>query len=275
LTLLQYSGTGPTQIQLTASGTGFEPGVYRALITIQAPNAVPQTLTVPVMFVNGGASGATISWAANAVSFRPTVSPGQILAVGGTQLSNSVEQAATLPLPYVQDGVTATVNGIAAPLYYTSPGQLNVQVPYEAGAGPAVLGINNNGQIAGYQLQITPAAPAIVIDGAGNVFPSNAVPAGQTAVMYMTGDGDVTPSLATGATPFATTTLSGLPRPRLPVTVTVGGVQTFLQFVGIVPGVVGLTQVNFTIPAAVPPGTQPVVVTVGGVASPAANITVQ
>ena len=275
LTLSQYSGTGPAQIQLTASGTGFEPGVYRALITIQAANAVPQTVTVPVMFVNPGASGSTISWAANAVSFRPTVSPGQILAVGGTQLSNSVEQSSTLPLPFVQDGVRATVNGIAAPLYYTSPGQLNVQVPYEAGAGPAVLGINNNGQIAGYQLQITPSAPAIVTDGTGNVFPSSAVPAGQTAVMYMTGDGDVMPLLATGATPFATPSLNFLPRPRLPVTVTVGGVQTFLQFVGIVPGVVGLTQVNFTIPAVVPPGAQPVVVTVGGVASPAANITVQ
>ncbi len=274
LTLSQYSGTGPAQIQLTASGVGFEPGVYRALITIQSASAVPQFVTVPVMFVYGSAGSSLISWAANAVSYKTTVSPGQILAVGGTQLSNSVNQASTLPLPFRQEGVSATVNGLAAPLYYTSPAQLNVQVPYEAGIGPAVLGVNNNGQIAGYQLQITPSAPAIVTDGSGGVVPSNTVTAGQSAVLYMTGDGDVTPALATGATPVATA-LTALPKPRLPVTVTVGGVQTFLQFVGIVPGVVGLTQVNFTVPASVPAGVQPVVVTVGGIASPAANITVQ
>jgi uncharacterized protein (TIGR03437 family) len=279
LTLSQYSGTGPAQITLTASGVGFEPGVYRALITFQSPNAMPQTLTVPVMFVWGPSSNASgitsISWAANAVSYKTTVSPGQVLAVGGARLSNSVQQPSSLPLPYVADGVSATVNGIAAPLYYTSPTQLNIQVPYEAGAGPAVLGVYNNGLVAGYQMQITPSAPAIATDASGNIVPSAAAAQGGIAAMYMTGDGDVTPALPTGASPAAGTPLLNLPHPRLPVSVSVGGTQAFLQFVGITPGVVGLTQVNFVVPKSVPAGLQPVIVTVGGVSSAPAYLMVQ
>jgi uncharacterized protein (TIGR03437 family) len=275
LSLSQYSGTGPAQIKLTASGAGFEAGVYRALIAFESSNAVPQVVTVPVMFIYGVSAGASISGAANGLSFKPTVSPGQILAVTGSQLSNSTLQPASLPLPFEMDGVAATVNGLAAPLYYTSPGQLNIQVPYEAGSGPGVVGINNHGQIAGFPVQITASAPAIVTDAAGSVYPTSTVAQGQTAVLYMTGDGDVTQGLPTGATPAKGTAAGSLPRPRLPVTVTVGGVQAFLQFIGIVPGTVGVTQVNFTVPASVPPGVQPVRVTVGSVISPAANITVQ
>jgi uncharacterized protein (TIGR03437 family) len=278
LVLSQYSGTGPATVTLSATGTGFAPGVYRALLAIQSPNAV-QPVIVPVMFVLGpssGTSGVTsISWAANAVSFKTTATPGQMLAVSGTQLSNSMQQPSSVPLPYSADGVSATINGIDAPLYYTSPTQLNIQVPYEVGSGPAVLGVYNNGLVAGYQLQITPSGPAIVADSKGNVLPAATVTPGKTTTLYMTGDGDVTASLATGTSPFTGTPVSSLPRPLLPVTVTVGGVQAFQQFVGLIPGVVGLTQINFIIPSGVTSGLQPVVVTVGGVSSAPAYVTVQ
>jgi len=59
------------------------------------------------------------------------------------------------------------------------------------------------------------------------------------------------------------------------VSVTVGGIQAFVRFVGITPGVAGVTQLNFTVPDSVPPGTQPVVVSVGGVNSPPVNLQVQ
>ncbi len=122
---------------------------------------------------------------------------------------------------------------------------------------------------------MTAAAPALVTDTGGNVLPAINAVQGQVATMYMTGDGDVTPALATGLSPFAGTQPAKLPHPKLPVTVTVGGVQVFLQFIGIPPGVVGLTQINFIVPSSVPAGLQPVVVTVGGVASPTAYVMVQ
>jgi len=153
------------------------------------------------------------------------------MSVFGSRLANSTQQASALPLPYTLDGVSAAINGVAAPLYYTSSGQLNIQVPYEAGIGPAVLGVNNHGEISGYRFQIVPSAPAVVP-------PATPVQQGKTAVLYLTGDGDVTPALRTGSTPSSGTALASLPRPRLPLTVTVAGVQAFLQFVGITPGVV-------------------------------------
>ena len=47
-----------------------------------------------------------------------------------------------------------------------------------------------------------------------------------------------------------------------------------IVFTGVIPGSVGVTQINYVVPANAPLGTQPVVVTIGGVASPPANLTV-
>jgi uncharacterized protein (TIGR03437 family) len=274
LSLSQYSGTGPATILVRGAGAGFENGVYRALITFETSGGAQQSVTVPVMYVLGGSGQSRITGVSNAISYKPAASPGEILALFGSQLSGTVQEASTQPLPFTLGGVSATVNGIAAPLYYVSPNQLNIQVPYETGAGPAVVGVNNNGNIAGFQFQVTPTAPAIVADAAGMVVPTGTVAQGKIATLYMTGDGDVTPALVTGASPATGTPVGSLPHPLSPVTVTVGGTQAFLQFIGIVPGVVGLTQVNFVVPSSAPVGNQPVVATVGGVSSPAVNIAV-
>lgn len=273
LALSRYSGTGPGQISAQASPAGFGPGAYRAGIILQSSGAVPQYLVIPVMYTLGSSGGTSISAAGNAYSFKTVASPGMVMTIYGTQLANSLQVAGSVPLPYSLDGVSAAVNGIAAPLFYTSPGQLNIQVPYEAGAGPAVLGINNRGQIAGYQFQITPSAPGIVSDVEGGAVPAVSVRPGGIGVIYISGEGDVTPALRTGQAPTGTSA-AALPKPRLPLSLTVGGIQAFIQFAGVPQGVVGLTQINFVVPSSVPPGVQPVVVTVNGVSSPASTITV-
>jgi uncharacterized protein (TIGR03437 family) len=68
--------------------------------------------------------------------------------------------------------------------------------------------------------------------------------------------------------------VSKLPAPILPVKVTVGGVPATVSFAGIPSGLVGVSQIDFTVPAAVPPGPQPVVVTVGSVSAPAVTLTI-
>jgi uncharacterized protein (TIGR03437 family) len=55
---------------------------------------------------------------------------------------------------------------------------------------------------------------------------------------------------------------------------TIGGLPAATNFVGIPSGLVGVTQINFTVPATAPLGRQAVVVTVGNVASPPAYFTV-
>ncbi|MGO9968103.1 MAG: protease pro-enzyme activation domain-containing protein [Bryobacteraceae bacterium] len=271
LSVSQLSGTGPGQIALTASGFGFEPGVYRAMIVIQSPNAVPQFVNVPVMFVLGGGSGTSITAVADPASGRTTAAPGMLLSVFGNNLASTTQTLSGNPLPFSAGGVAVTVNGQAAPLLYVSPSQINLQIPYEVGSGPAMLGIVNNGQVAAFQFQVTPSAPAIYTDGNGNLANNPAVQAGGLATLYLNGAGDVTPALSTAYLESTNTTVT----PVLPLSVTVGGIPAIVQFEGLAPLTVGTAQVNFYVPASLASGPQPVVVTVGGVASPPVNVTVQ
>ena len=76
----------------------------------------------------------------------------------------------------------------------------------------------------------------------------------------------------TGSTPAPNTE----PKPIQPVSVTVGGiaVTTPFAYLGTPAWAIGITQLNFTVPANVSPGLQKVVVTVGGIQSAAANLTI-
>jgi uncharacterized protein (TIGR03437 family) len=272
LSASQLAGTGPAQITLTASGFGFAPGAYRAWIVFQSQNAQPQTITVPVMFVLGANPSMTISGIGGTAPGQTGFAPGMILSVYGTNLAGST--VTTTPaggyFPFSAGSVTATVNGFAAPLLYVSPTQINLQIPYEAGSGPAALGINNNGQSAGFQFQLAPSAPAVYDDGGGNLAGNPSLAAGGIATLYLNGGGEVNPLLLTG-----NVTPAGRIAPILPLTVTVGGAPALLQFAGLAPGTLGTMQVNFYVPADAKPGPQPVVVTVGGVASPPLNLAVK
>jgi uncharacterized protein (TIGR03437 family) len=274
LKLSQSSGTGPATITLSANAAGFAPGAYKATILVQSPMAMPEWVSIPVMWVNAPtAQGPVVTSVSNAVSFTPGASPGMLMGVYGSGLANTTLVSPTT-LDNTLGGVSATVNGWPAPILYVSPTQINIQVPYEAGAGPAVLGINNNGQVGGYIFQVAPSAPGILtVNGA--ISPTAAAKAGTYATMYVTGIGDVTEGLPTGIAIPTGTAIASLPLPMLPLSVTVGGTQALVQFAGLTPAVVGLAQVNFIVPPSVATGTQPVVVTVNGVSSAPANITVQ
>jgi uncharacterized protein (TIGR03437 family) len=270
LSLSQRSGVGPGQITLTASAAGFAPGAYRATIVLQSPNAIPQTVNVPVMFVVGAnQTGMAITRIANPATDQAAASPGMLLNVFGAQLANSAKQSSANPAVFSLAGVSATVNGLAAPVLSVAPEQVTIQIPFETGAGPAVLGINRNGEVAGFQFQLAPSSPGIYADEQATATQ------GGYATIYVAGVGDVTPALKTAYTPSTGTPVSSLPRPALPLGVTVGGVPAFIQYAAISPGLIGVTQVNFLIPASVATGAQPVVVTVNGVASPPVNLTVQ
>jgi uncharacterized protein (TIGR03437 family) len=273
LTISPTSGTGSGTITLTASATGQANGAYRATVIVQGANLSPQFVEVPVTFTIGGASSISIQGVTNGASFETNSAPGMILSVFGTGLAPGIQAASAVPLSLSMQGVSATVNGVAAPLYYVSPTQINLQVPYETGAQSAVVGINNNGSVASFSFATTATAPGIFVSG-GNLVPTSTGSPGSEMVLFMTGEGDVSPELATGATPSSSTPLNQLPQPRLPVTVTVGGISAPIAFIGIPPALVGVTQINFVVPANVPAGVQPVVVIANGVASTAANITV-
>jgi uncharacterized protein (TIGR03437 family) len=274
LTISPASGTGPGQVTLQASAPGLANGVYNATLVVSSANTTPAYINVPVVLVVGASSTTNIASAANAASQANAFAPGMMMTITGSQLAPSSALSNGSPLGLTMAGVSATVNGIAAPLYSVSPEAMTVQIPYETGAGPAVVGVNNNGQVSWYSLQVTPAAPGIFTDQNGGLMPSANGQAGRMAFLYITGDGSVSPALADGATPPPGTPQARLPQPRLPVAVTVGGAPAQVVFAHIPSGFVGKTQISFMIPPDAPLGVQPVVVTVGGVPSQPANLNV-
>jgi len=268
LAISPASGTGSAQLTITGSPSGLANGVYNATVLIQSTSGSPQFTAVPVVMVVGGSPDTTIWGVAHGASYKTVFAPGMLLSVFGTNLSPGVQHAPLVPLPLAMQGVTATVNGYSAPLLDVTPGQVNLQVPYEVGAGTAILAVNNNGKVAFFPFQVQPSAPGIfmTLDGANNLVPYSTGKRGQILLAFITGEGDVTPALITGRTP-TTTDINQMPAPMLPLSITVGGVDAITNFVGIPPGLVGVTQINFTIPPGAPLGPQPVVVTVGGVSS--------
>lgn len=269
------SGSGATATAtLTVAGTQLAQGSNIITADYSGQSNTTATVTVTVSQATSS-SKPTITAVANGASFQPAFAPGVVLTVFGSQLASTTETASSVPLPATMASVAATVNGVAAPLYYVSPGQLNIQLPYEtAPNSTAVLNINNNGQTTSQSFTVAAAAPGIFTDQNGAPVPNMSAARGQEVVLYITGAGALTPQVATGAAPVAGTAVSSLPQPAQSVSLTVGGTQAKIDFIGDTPGLVGVVQINYQVPTGIATGAQQVVVTVGGVASAAATLNV-
>jgi uncharacterized protein (TIGR03437 family) len=230
-----------------------------------------QQLSVPFQ---GFQTVLNVAGVSNAATGAQAYAPGMILSVYGAALGTFVESAYTIPLPQYLAGFSATINNVTAPIYYASPTQVNVQIPYETQPGRATLVIWNPYTSVTYHFQVNASAPGIFTSTNGMTVPYASAARGTETVIYITGEGAVTPAVATGSTPSPR---SATPTPKLPVIITVGGItvpSANIEYTGIPNGLVGVTQINFTIPSNVPTGPQPVVVTVGTASSPAAHINV-
>ena len=273
-TAVLTGSAGTATATIAVSGSELPLGTGTITATFNSANSASVTVSVTG---SGSRSGGTpaITSVANGASFQQTFAPGSILSVFGSQLSPGTESAAGVPLPVSALGVAALVNGIAAPLYYVAAGQLNIQIPYEVTpSGTATLSINNNGQVTTQSFHVAAAAPGIFTDSTGALVPTATAAHGQEIAFYITGTGAVSPAISTGAAPAASTPLANLPMPVQPTTVTIGGTQATIDFIGIPSGLVGVTQINVQVPNGISTGAQQVVVTVGGIASAAATVTI-
>jgi uncharacterized protein (TIGR03437 family) len=198
-----------------------------------------------------------------------------VLTIFGSNLADATWIASSVPLPVHISGVTVTIGGVNAPLYYVSPGQLNVQIPYETPVNqPSVVTVTNNGRTATTTFTAAAAAPGVFTDAKGAIAGAATAARGGVVSLYLTGAGAVSPAVSTGAAPASGTLASLLPAPVQKVSVSIGGVAAVVEFAGVPSALVGVMQINLRIPTAAPLGTQPVIVTIGGVASAAANMTV-
>jgi uncharacterized protein (TIGR03437 family) len=214
--------------------------------------------------------------AAGPASYAPGLAPGSLAFAYGNFLLDSPSVAGGLPLPNNLAGVSLQFdNGLSAPVLAASNGRVTFQVPWEmAGQSRAMLVVTVNGRTGAAQpVALAPFAPAIFsVNGRGTgqaaifdlsnrlVDASNPATPGSTVLqIYCTGLGVVQ----------ANQPATGFPASGHPLSMTatipdvyIGNTPASVLFCGLVPGLVGVYQVNALLPAGVPRGTM-VPVTLG------------
>ena len=203
---------------------------------------------------------------ASSAPFTAGIAPGELLTLYGTGLSNDpqLEIASVVPLPTTLAGVQVMINGVAAPLYYVSPGQISAIVPYSTTTAVAQIQVIDNGAPSNIVTAFTSkTAPGIFTVpsgglGAGAVLHSDYSlvtenhPAlvGETVSVFLTGLGAVIPAIPDGSAaptgPYSLTVST--------ITAYVAGIQASVGYAGLAPGSAGLYQVNLTIPTGVTTG---------------------
>ncbi len=236
--------------------------------------------------------GPQISAVVNSASFRQgTIVPGDIINVFGLGLGpgtltlfDPTSPPIPTTLPSAPPSTSVTINGIAAPVLYTSPTQLAVIVPYTVSGSSAQVVVTYGGiASSAFPVAVASADPAIYTmssSGAGQAailnynaptqdytINSAASPAlkSSTVVIYITGAGLTTSSVFNQLIPA-----SPAITPILSPTVLIGGATAVVVAaqapVGSVPG---LIQLNVTVPPSITAGPAvPVFVSFGGAASP-------
>ena len=220
----------------------------------------------------------------NAASFAQRISPGALASIFGTGFGTTTflaDDGFNWPTS-TTNSVSVKVNGVAAPLYYVSPGQINFQVPWGT---PTTGTVNiavlvNGGSSNTASVAVGTAAPGLFnANGAAIVQntpdyslngTSNPAPAGSTIVAYLTGTGPVSPAAKDGVP----TGSNGLTNATSLVTAKIGDANATVSFTGLTPGFIGLAQMNIVVPT-LAPGVYPLVVTIDGQSSNAATIAVK
>jgi uncharacterized protein (TIGR03437 family) len=267
------NGDPPLAFNLSNSSQGlysatWTPRSATAKVTINAratsPNLPAATAQIAGAVVPNAAPTITPNGVAN--PYNPEIggalSPGTIVAIYGSNLASVAAQPSTTPLPTKLNGTSVLIGGIPSPLFYVSPGQINVQIPFELNPSQQYqIIVNANGALATPQpIQLTAATPGldtfpdgtvVAVHAADGTLVSAASPAKQSeyVVLFLLGMGDTTDPVGSG-----NTSTGGSSVPTVAPTLTFNGNQVPVAFTGLAPGFVGLYQMNVQIPANLPGG---------------------
>jgi uncharacterized protein (TIGR03437 family) len=189
-----------------------------------------------------------------------TVAPGSIITIFGTKLAQGVAAApdAAKP-PATLGGVTVSIGGAAASLFYVSPTQINAVVNTATPAGSEAVVVTSPAGTQNGTVTVGLDAPPGLFSLFGSGTRDGAI---LNAVTFLLGDFSThTAGSSTYLALFATG-LTGTP------TVTIGGVPVTVTFSGAAPCCAGLQQINVMLPDSLAgAGRVPVVATVNGHAS--------
>jgi len=259
---------------LTTNAAG---GVYIA-------DRVNNRIRLVSVSVTGGPSLADDSTVNGASFARIPIAPGAMVSIFGADFAGSGLSASSVPLPTVLGDTSVTFNGIAAPLFFVSNGQINAQAPFDLPSGFRVsIQVRRGSTVSAVRTaNVAAASPGIFIvdtaSGAGAVLHasdfslvSSSSPArpGEFLLIYCTGLGPLRIPVRSGerapsVPPLAETI-------NLPA-VSIAGMPANVTYSGLAPGFVGLYQINAQAPAGLPAGIQPVQITTLGAVSNTATI---
>jgi uncharacterized protein (TIGR03437 family) len=199
---------------------------------------------------------------ASSAPFTAGISRGELITIDGANIGPSTLQvASTIPLPTTLGGVQVLINNLAAPIYYVSSTQVAAIVPYEITTSVAQIQVMNNKTGSNVVTELVNAttpgvftippggisyAAAEHVDGS-LVSPSSPAQIGETIAVFVTGLGDVFPSIADGAAGVSGSTSNA-------ITALVNGTTATVAYAGLAPGEAALYQVNVTIPSGVTSG---------------------
>ena len=210
-----------------------------------------------------GQASSSVASVVNAAGFQPgPVAPGSIVSLFGSNLAQRATVAPAAHWAKVMEGSSVFVNGVAAPLAYVSPTQINAQIPDEIPPGQATLNVVAGGDdLPPIQLTIQSIAPGLFVDAENHVLAQNqdgtpngashpAAP-GTLLTAYLTGQG-----VNTGG----------------PITAVIGGQNVDVVSSGADPDTQGVLEVTIRAPA-LAPGGYLLTIGVGGVVSNAGTVT--
>jgi uncharacterized protein (TIGR03437 family) len=291
-TTLTLNGDGIYVSGTYTSDVYLAPGVGLIKAVMRDPSG--KTLFTQELTASSGAAASTtpsISGVSNGASGQPGVTPNSWVTIYGANFapanftddwSKSISGG---KLPTSLDGVSVSIGGQPAYVYFLSPGQINVLAPNVSPGPVAVTVTTSAGTSAPFPSNAQAVGPAFfqwpgnyavatrqdftyaVKDGVFAGVPTVAAQPGEVIILWGTGFGATNPAAPIGAP----TPASAFPTAS-PVTVQVGGTPATVFGAALAPGFAGLYQVAIQIPASLASGDYPVVATVAGSSSPAATL---
>jgi uncharacterized protein (TIGR03437 family) len=213
----------------------------------------------------------------NAADGKLPVAPGGLISVFGSQMAPVNLATKEIPLPTALADSCLTVNGVPVPVLFVSSNQINGQLPFNVD-GNAQMTLRTPGGISdNFNFSILPTAPSIFRTGQAGpetglatitrsdngefITPTNPVHYGDSITIWATGLGRTNPPIDSGVAAPSDPLAGAVIAP----TVILGGAALRVDYAGLVPGTVGLYQINATVPNGVPQGLEiPLVISQGG-----------
>jgi uncharacterized protein (TIGR03437 family) len=205
-------------------------------------------MALPTNFNSVTVKPPVISAVTNAADGTAAVAPGGLVNIWGSGLS-AAGNAPGAAAACLYSGASSPI-----PLLYTSDGQINAQLPFDAPASMTLVLSNANGASAPFTFPVLPNAPAIfrssglpqiirTVDGK-QITDATPIHLNEVLHIFVTGLGAVTGGAVAGIPAPATPQMVTLTAPQ----VYIGGTQLFTLWSGLVPGTTGVYEIDVQVP---------------------------